>query len=193
MVDPDAELARLEALHGDVPTTADAFDVPPLEFERLERAAQRDALGGSRVVVRRGSAVLLVRTVDAPNEWAATGGEREAGEAHECAAVRAAERETGLDLSLGPLLAAARYTFRNEDTDESVTGLWTWFGATDTGGQPVRDDTVISAGWFTEVPEDVDPTVTAAVEEWLATEHDAVEDTASTRSTGGTEAAVSED
>lgn len=172
MVDPDAELSRLTDLHGEVPTTAATFAVPPLEFERLAKADARGALGGARVVLRRGGAVLLVRTVDAPREWTAPGGERDPGEAHERTAVRAAERETGLDLSLGPLLAASRYTFENEDADESVTGLWTWFGAADEGGQPAPADTVLSAGWFTEFPDDVDPTVAEAARTWIDAERE---------------------
>jgi len=172
MVDPDAELSRLTELHGEVPTGAASFAVPPLEFERLAKADERGGLGGARAVVRRGGAVLLVRTVDAPREWAAPGGERDPGEPHERTAVRAAERETGLDLSLGPLLAASRYTFENEDADESVTGLWTWFGATDAGGTPDPADAVLSAGWFTEFPETVDSTVAAAAREWVAAERE---------------------
>jgi ADP-ribose pyrophosphatase YjhB (NUDIX family) len=167
MVDPDAELARLEAEHGDVPTVEAAYEVPPLEFERLATADERGALGGARAVVRRGDAVLLVRTVDAPDEWAAPGGERDPGEDHEATAVRAAEQETGLDVALGPLLAAARYTFRNEDTDDAVTGLWTWFGAADAGGRPAPDSSVLSAGWFTEFPEDVNDTVAGAARAWM--------------------------
>ncbi|MEF8830475.1 MAG: NUDIX domain-containing protein, partial [Halobacteriales archaeon] len=95
------------------------------------------------------------------------GGERDPGESHEVAAVRAAERETGLDLSLGPRLASCRYAFVNEDTDDRVIGRWDWFGANDDGGRARPADTVISAGWFTELPDDVEPAVADAAREWI--------------------------
>lgn len=167
-----AVLDELTAAYGSVPVSEESYQVPAIEFRRLSGLVDEDALGGARVAIRRGGALLLVRTVDAAASWATPGGEREPGESHEETAIRAAHEETGLDVSLESLLAAKRVTFEHEHAPgRSVTGLWTWFGASDAGGPAMPEDTaVVSAGWFTELPPGVDDAAADAIESWLDSE-----------------------
>lgn len=171
---PDDHLDRLVGHYGTVPVAEEVHEVPPVVFKRMAHDDERGAIGGASALPRRGGAVLLVRTIDSRDRWTAPGGDREPDESHEETAVRAVGEETGLSVELGPLLAAKRVTFVNEDEPgKRATGVWAWFGATDPGGRAEpRHRGVLSAGWFTELPESVDSHVAGPLKEWIATERE---------------------
>lgn len=164
----------VSGLEASIPVTEEAYEVPAIEFQRLSGLAEADALGGARVAIRRGGALLLVRTVDAADEWAAPGGERQPDETHSETAVRAAKVETGLEITPAEPLAAKRVTFEHEHAPgREVTGLWVWYGADDSGGPATpADPSVVSTGWFTEVPPGVDAAAASAIEAWVERERE---------------------
>lgn len=171
MSEQRTELARLESEYGRFAADRERFEVPPMEFKRLAARAERGALGGARAVPRRGDAVLLVRTIDDKGGWSVPGGEREPDERYEETAARSVTEETGLAVSVDSLLSVKRFEFVNAfEPDEDVVGHWVWFGATDDGGSPApQHPGVLSAGWFTELPDDVDPAAADRIEEWRTT------------------------
>ncbi len=173
----DDALAELRAEHGHAPADSETYEVPPVVFERLASRGERGALGGARAVPRRGEAVLLVRTIDDQGGWSVPGGERDPGESYAETATRAVREESGLALSVGSLLALKRFTFVDRaDAGASVVGHWAWFGATDDGGQvEPQHQGVLDAGWFTDLPGDVDDAVAARIEEWIDRERSAAD------------------
>ncbi|PSP75055.1 hypothetical protein BRC81_16360 [Halobacteriales archaeon QS_1_68_20] len=165
----DDALAALRETFGDAPVDAETYEVPPMVFERLADRQQRGALGGARAVPRRGEAVLLVRTIDDEGEWSVPGGEREPNEPYAKTAARTVHEESGLTPTVDSLLALKRFTFVDAaDPDASVVGHWAWFGATDDGGTvDLQHPGVLDAGWFTDLPGDLDDAVAARIERWI--------------------------
>ena len=90
--------------------------------------------------------ILLVRVIDS-DQWAIIGGAIEPDESPEQAAVREAEEEAGVELTLGPLLGVFggpefRLTYPNGDQTAYVSIV---FDASVTGGSPRPDGDETSA------------------------------------------------
>ena len=94
--------------------------------------------------------ILLVRLVDT-DQWAVIGGAIEPDESPQQAAVREAEEEAGVGVSLGPILGVIggpefRITYPNGDQTSYVSTI---FAATVIGGSPKPDgDETSSVGWW---------------------------------------------
>jgi len=111
--------------------------------------------------------ILLVRIADT-HQWATIGGAVEPDESPEQAALREAEEEAGVTLSLGPMLAVVggpeyRLTYPNGDQTCYVV---TVFDATMVSGSPHPDgDETSEVGWWhpERLPRDEMSTLTRAL------------------------------
>ncbi len=94
--------------------------------------------------------ILLVKVMDS-DQWAVIGGSIEPDESPEQAAVREAQEEAGVDLSLGPIVGVFggpefRLTYANGDQTAYVATI---FAATVGGGTPTPDgDETSDVAWW---------------------------------------------
>ena len=96
--------------------------------------------------------VLLVRE---DGEWLAPGGEVEPGETHEEALIREVEEETGVTVSVGPLVAVTEVAF--ECADDSLAFYFAHYTATPettelTADPGVDGEAIEAVEWVDEVP-----------------------------------------
>ncbi|RXK52039.1 NUDIX hydrolase [Halorientalis pallida] len=105
------------------------------------------------VVTDDAGRVLLVRE---DGEWLAPGGEVEPGETHEEALVREVEEETGVTVSVGPLVAVTEVAF--ECGDDSLAFYFAHYTATPaatelTSAPGVDGESIEAVRWVENVPE----------------------------------------
>lgn len=101
-------------------------------------------LGAIVVVIDKGKMLLVLRGRGAIRSgfWAPPGGHVDAGDGVRETAVREVAEETGLEVSLGELLAV------ETNWEDPRTAVTVWFGASLVGGKLAPADDAVDAGWF---------------------------------------------
>ncbi|NHN42539.1 NUDIX hydrolase [Halorubellus sp. JP-L1] len=162
------DVDALRQRYGPAPVVRRCFE--EADASEFVADAERDALGGARVVIRRArdGAVLYVNVRGDDAEWDVPGGGRDPGETPEATAVREVHEEVGLAVDVDDLACVHHLTF--QDGDASATGVWTHFVATVSDPEPldVQESELAATTWRETPPEDVD--------EFLAFALDAIRD-----------------
>jgi len=150
------DVDALREAYGPVPVVRRCFE--KADASEFVAAAERDALGGARVVIRRerDGAVLYANVRGDDAEWDVPGGGREPGETPEATAVREVHEEVGLSVEVDDLACVHHLTFR--DDDASATGVWAHYVATvaDPGPLDVQAAELAATTWRASPPGDVD-------------------------------------
>jgi 8-oxo-dGTP diphosphatase len=122
-------------------------------FAELESKVGPMTWAVGAVVTDDAGRVLLVRE---DGEWLAPGGEVEPGETHEEALVREVEEETGVPVSVGPLVAVTEVAF--ECGDDRLAFYFAHYTATPTATELTDDpgvdgEEIEAVEWVDTVPE----------------------------------------
>lgn len=164
MTDIEDQLRRLHDEYGEFPVTEETVEVPRSAYMDCLRAAERDELGGARILLEDEGQVLLIRYEDDPEAWDIPGGSRERRESHAAAARRHVAEQVGLECELNDVFRALVYRFTLIEGEEGVAGLWLLFEGTPHQGDLDLGEGILEARWFENVPEAVDPHVKSRAE-----------------------------
>jgi 8-oxo-dGTP pyrophosphatase MutT (NUDIX family) len=150
------DVDALRAAYGSAPVVRRCFE--EADVSEFVAAAEGDALGGARVVIRRESddAVLYVNVRGEDAEWDVPGGSRELGESPETTAIREVHEEVGLAVDVDDIACVHHLTFH--DDDASASGVWVHYETTvsDPGALDVQTAELAAATWRETPPADVD-------------------------------------
>lgn len=152
MTTPDPAFADLSARDG-VRERRKVETVDTGRFAELEPKVGPMTWAVGAVVTDDAGRVLLVRE---DGEWLAPGGEVEPGETHEEALIREVEEETGVTVSVGPLVAVTEVAF--ECGDDSLAFYFAHYTATPAATELTSDpgvdgEAIEAVRWVENVPE----------------------------------------
>jgi ADP-ribose pyrophosphatase YjhB (NUDIX family) len=144
--------------------TSDVAGVPRRTCSVCDRIHYVDPKVAVGVAVFRDDSLLLVRRTMEPGRgrWALPGGFLDAGEDPRSAAARETREESGVEVTVGPVLEV----FANPPEDGGV--LFVLFAAEWVAGEPMAGDDTDGAGFFrqSELPDLAFASTAAAVARW---------------------------